>query len=149
MIISYQLRHETDAVVRLSDNAIIGPQDESDWAEYQQWLSEGNTPRPAETIDDYQVVFSISDRQFFQQAAIQGFITKEDALQAVKTGFIPGPLQAIISTISDPTDKFSAEMLLSGATEFQRYHPLTSVIGAAFGMTEQDIDTFFRNASKL
>lgn len=149
MTISYQLRHDTDAVVRLSDNAIIGPLDELEWEEYQQWLAEGNTPEPAEIFNDHQLVYSISDRQFFQQAAIQGFITKEDALQAVRTGFIPAPLQAIVDTISDPTDKFNAEMLLSGATEIQRYHPLTSVIGLAFGMSEQDIDTFFRNASKL
>ncbi len=146
---SYRARNETNAVVRLTDYMIIGPENETEWTEYQTWLSQGNQPEPPEEIVDTLIINSISDRQFFQQAAIQGFITQEDALQAVKTGFIPAPLQAIVDTITDPTDKFNAEMLLSGATEFQRQHPLTTVIGTAFGMTEDDINTFFRSASNL
>ena len=43
---SYQARHNTNAVIRLSDNAIIGPENTEEWAEYQLWLSEGNTPEP-------------------------------------------------------------------------------------------------------
>ena len=40
----YKARHDTDAVVRLSDNMIIGPEHEEEWAEYQAWLAEGNAP---------------------------------------------------------------------------------------------------------
>jgi hypothetical protein len=37
------------SVTRLSDNAIIPfDPDNSDYAEYLRWLSEGNTPTPAE-----------------------------------------------------------------------------------------------------
>lgn len=39
---SYKARHDTEAVFRLFDNAIIGPENEEDWAEYQAWLAEGN-----------------------------------------------------------------------------------------------------------
>lgn len=134
---------------RTTDWEIIGQDKPEAWADFQLWLAEGNTPDPADDEPDTRIVDFISDRQFFQQAAIQGFISQEDALQAVKTGFIPAPLQAIVDTISDETDKFNAEMLLSGATEFNRNHPLTSVIGAAFGMTEEDITKYFRNASNL
>lgn len=42
----YQLRKNTIAVIRLSDNAIIGPENEEDWQVYQNWLSAGNTPEP-------------------------------------------------------------------------------------------------------
>lgn len=38
----YKKRFDTDAVVRLSDNMIIGPEHTSEWAEYQTWLAEGN-----------------------------------------------------------------------------------------------------------
>ncbi len=91
----------------------------------------------------------ISDRQFYQKAALKGLITQADALNAVQTGFIPLPLQTIVDQISDPTEKFSAEMLLSGATIFYREHPLTNEIGAAFGMTPEQIDVFFRSAGAL
>lgn len=147
----YKKRHkdDTETFWRTSDWDIIGQDKPEAWTEFQLWLSEGNTPDPADDEEDTRVITFISDRQFFQQAALQGFITNEDALQAVKTGFIPAPLQAIVDSITNPTDKFNAEMLLSGATEFQRNNPLTSVIGTAFNMTETDIDQFFRSASLL
>jgi hypothetical protein len=40
----YISRRDTNAVVRKSDNMIVGPEYQTEWAEYQQWLSEGNTP---------------------------------------------------------------------------------------------------------
>ncbi len=147
----YKKRHKDDNETfwRTTDWEIIGQDKPEAWADLQAWLAEGNTLEEADEEVDTRLITFISDRQFFQQAAIQGFITQEDALQAVKTGFIPATLQVIVDTITDPTEKFNAQMLLSGATEFQRNHPLTSVIGTAFGMTEEDINTFFRSASNL
>jgi len=100
-------------------------------------------PEPAPSIPP------ISDRQFFQQAAIAGYITQPDALSAVQTGFIPMALQQIVDDILDPTEKFGAEMLLSGATVFLRDHPLTSQIGIAFGLSSGQLDQFWRDAAKL
>lgn len=48
--LNYQCRKETDAVVRLSDNMIIGPEHEVEWKEYKNWCSRGNEPLPAEEI---------------------------------------------------------------------------------------------------
>ena len=43
------IRNEQDQVKRLSDNAYIPfDPDNSDYAEYLRWLSEGNQPTPAE-----------------------------------------------------------------------------------------------------
>ena len=42
----YQQRNNTIAVVRLSDNAIIGPGAEEDWRRYQEWLADGNVAEP-------------------------------------------------------------------------------------------------------
>lgn len=50
--LNYQRRNETDAVVRLTDNFIIGPENQEAWEEYQNWLKEGNIPLPPEIIDD-------------------------------------------------------------------------------------------------
>ncbi|MDC7787371.1 hypothetical protein PQJ75_13510 [Rhodoplanes sp. TEM] len=91
----------------------------------------------------------ISDRQFFQQLAIDGVVTQAEALAAVKTGSIPAALQAIVDTIADPGERFSAEMILSGATVYQRTHPLTEAVRLARGMTPEACDNFFRAAAAL
>lgn len=49
----YVSRFETNAVVRIRDNAIIGPEHEVEWSEYQAWLAEGNVADPPEPLDEY------------------------------------------------------------------------------------------------
>lgn len=104
---------------------------------------------PPEPVVEPELIRPITDRQFYQKAALEGFITQADALNAVQTGFIPLRLQAIVDQLSDPNQKFSAEMLLSGATIFYREHPLTDKIGEAFGMTPNQIDEYFKAAVLL
>ena len=91
----------------------------------------------------------ISDRQFFQQAAIAGFITPAEALAAVQTGTIPAVLQALIDGIEDENEKFGATMVLAGATTFDRNHPLTEAVRLYLNKTSEEIDQFFRDASLL
>jgi hypothetical protein len=50
---AYQSRFDTDAVVRLSDNMIIGPEHGQEWAEYQDWLAAGNKPLDPEPLPVY------------------------------------------------------------------------------------------------
>lgn len=90
---------------------------------------------------------SISDRQFFQQLAVIGVITEADAL-ASNAAVIPSPLLAIINAMP-VSQQFAAKMLVSGATVFERNHPMTIAIGAAYGMTSEQIDEFFRAAAAL
>jgi len=90
----------------------------------------------------------ISDRQFYQQLAVLQLITEDDALAAVMTGTIPPALQALVDVL--PTEQqFSAKMLLSGAVEFQRQHPLTLAFGQALGWTSEQLDQLWTDASKL
>jgi hypothetical protein len=91
---------------------------------------------------------SISDRQFFQQLAMQAVISQDDALAAVRTGTIPAPLQHLIDGL--PADQqFAATMIVSGATIFERNHPLTSAIGTRYGWSSGQVDDFFRAAGAL
>ena len=59
---SYQARHDTNAVVRLSDNMIIGPEHSEEWTEYQAWLAEGNIPEDAPPVIEEPVVLDAKEK---------------------------------------------------------------------------------------
>lgn len=90
----------------------------------------------------------ISDRQFFQQLAVDGRITEAEALAAVSIGTLPVAVEAIVVAMP-PADQFAARMLLSGATRFSKEHPLVSVFATAIGMDAAALDVFWTSASTL
>lgn len=91
---------------------------------------------------------AISDRQFFHVLATEGLITETEALTAVKTGDPPAAFENFIASLPD-NERFSARMLLEGATTFRRDHPLTAAFGTMYGMTSEQIDDLWRRASVL
>lgn len=105
------------------------------------------TPPPAPDLPAPPGPSSISDRQFFHQLAIVGIITQDDAL-AANAAVIPPPLLAIIDAMP-AEQQFAAKMLVSGATVFERQHPMTIAIGTAYGWNDAQIDDFFRAAATL
>jgi|GEM_PF-1256142 len=91
----------------------------------------------------------ISRRQFFQQLAVAGIISKIEALAAMKSGAVPQALQAIIDALPTDEDRFNAEMLVIGADTFNRTHALTETVRLAMQWTEEQRDQFWQEASKL
>lgn len=90
---------------------------------------------------------SITDWQFFQQLAVIGIITQDEAL-ASNGGVIPAPMLDIIDQL--PSEKkFEAKMRVGGSTVYHRDNWLTIAIGAAYGWTTAQIDDFFRAAAAL
>lgn len=90
----------------------------------------------------------ISDRQFAQQLAIEGDITQEEALAWVKTGDLPASVSALVGMLP-AEDQFGANMLLSGATIYQRHHEMTAVFAQMYGWDDEKIDQVWRDASQL
>lgn len=90
----------------------------------------------------------ISDRQFFQQLAVLGHITQAEALDAVGPGILPASMLALIAQL--PAEhQFGAQITLTGATAFERRHPLTDVLGGMYGMDSAALDQLWRDASVL
>lgn len=76
-------------------------------------------------------VDQISYRQFAMEARDRGFLTQAEAVAFVSSGTIPSFLAAIISALPTQQERDDAELLIAGATVFERYHPLTIVVGEA------------------
>ena len=93
---------------------------------------------------------TISDRQFFQALATEPYnmITKEEAIAAVKTGDIPKVMLEVIQNFPDE-QKFSVEMILSGATSFERTSPLVDLFGKSQGLNQEEINQFWYFAQTL
>lgn len=90
----------------------------------------------------------ISDRQFYQQLAVVGLITRDEALAAVKVGTVPKTLQTLVDGL--PVDQqFAAEMHVAGGIEFRRNHPLTNALAGGMGWTSGQVDQLWRDAAAL
>ncbi len=91
---------------------------------------------------------AISDRQFFQALALAGAITADEALAAVMTGRLPAAIEAAVSALP-AAERFAARMLLSGATAFERGHPMVARLGAAIGYDAAALDALWHRAAAL
>lgn len=90
----------------------------------------------------------VSDRQFFQALALAGDITETEALAAVMTGTMPARIEAAVAAL--PTDQqFAARMLLSGATTFDRHHPMVALLGQILGKDAATLDALWVAAAGL
>jgi hypothetical protein len=90
----------------------------------------------------------ISDRQFFQQLALEGKITQDEALAAVQTGVLPAAIATIVAKLPT-TQQFAAKMLLCGATTFERSSAIVPVLAQLYGMSSADLDALWTAATAL
>ena len=91
----------------------------------------------------------ITRRQFYQALASVNAITNQEALDAVRIGSIPASMQTMINAMPTEEERFAAEMLLSGAQEFQIDHPLVQAFATAQGWTEQQVKDLWTAGAQL
>lgn len=117
------------------------------YRDLMEWVAAGNVIAPY-VEPPTPVPEEISDRQFFEQLAIDQLITQDEALAAVMTGTLPAAFVTFIAAL--PGDQqFGARMALCGATIFQRSHPLVAAFGAMQGMSSDQLDVLWRDAFAL
>lgn len=133
--------------IRRNDGWIVPPDpDNSDYAQLMAQVAAGDTIAPAAAITA--PIDDISDRQFFQQLAVESKITEAEALAAVASGVIPAAMLALIEQL--PVDqRFNAKMLVAGATTFRRTHPVSEMIRALYQWTPAQADKFWKDAYLL
>lgn len=91
----------------------------------------------------------ISRREFYEGLYESGKITSEEATAALKTGTIPAAIGVILDGMTDTDARDKTERKLIGATEFNRHDPLVMVFAITQGMSEQDVDDFWRLCAAL
>lgn len=112
----------------------------------REWVAAGNEiqaptlPAPVPAL--------ISDRQFAHGLWKRGIVSREEALAFVKTGDIPAPLLALLAALPD-AEREDAEMIIAGATTYERLHPVTVQLVAAFGWTPEQGDDAWREFAAL
>jgi hypothetical protein len=123
----------TPSILRTTDGSFI-PADpaNTDYAAYQSWLAEGNTPEPADA-PPVPVITSVEMRQARLALLEQGLLTQVN--NAVAT--MPGELG----------DKARIEWEFSNAV--RRDKPLVQSLSASLGLTSQQIDDLFALAATL
>ncbi|AWN50031.1 hypothetical protein DK419_13025 [Methylobacterium terrae] len=64
------------------------------------------------------------------------------------TGTLPERIEAAVASLPE-AERFAARMLLSGATSFERAHPMVAQLGAALGYDAAALDALWRAAAAL
>lgn len=98
-----------------------------------EWEAEGNTIPPYEPPAP--TLPPLTARQF-RLGLVMGGITLEQ-------------VEAAISSIEDEQDRAVAEIEWEYASQFERNHPLIDQIGAALGLTPEQIDAMWQAALAL
>lgn len=151
----------TKALARLRAAEEVGPigqtvqQDEEEaegalWEEDRETVMAALATEAAKPLasDPRPVQDEISDRQFWQAAAILGYITEAEAEAAVTVGTIPALLLAAINSLPSG-QRFPVRMAVAGSNVFRMSSPATSLLMQLLGKIDEDKIKIWRLGASL
>jgi len=97
------------------------------------WVAEGNTIAPYEPPPE----------------PLRPLTARQLRLGLVLNGISLSSVETAIEAIEDPTDREVARIEWKYTTTFERSHPLVNQIGAALGLTPEQIDAMWTEAATL
>lgn len=120
----------SESIIRLSDGAVI-PADKrnTDYAEYQAWLSEGNAPEPADP----------------PPPALSSHCTRRQGRLALLEVGLLDDVEALIAAIPDDTQRRAAQIEYEADT-WERSNATLRAMWAQLGGTEAGLDALFIDA---
>lgn len=119
----YKLIRNSDRILRVADGALVPPDPaNADYAHFQAWAAEGNTPDPA---DPAPVVVPASVPRWRARAALRTAGLLED-------------VEAAVAAADIATQEWWAAGL-----EMERADPRVATLAAALGLTGAQVDDLF------
>lgn len=135
-------------IIRVSDGAFVpADPDNRDYAALMAAVVDGAVIEPWEPEPE-PVPAEISPSQLFIGLVAAGMITEDEAMAAAKSGTVPPAIDALFSELP-ASDALAARVRWARMTTVERDNPLVAALGAANGLSDQDIDDAFRAWSKL
>jgi hypothetical protein len=105
-------------------------------------------PNPSIGPIEPSVPANISPRQLILGLLSAGLISADEALAAAKGGVMPAAVAAVVQSL--PADKRTvAEVTWARMTVVERSDPLVGLLAQSAGKTEEDINQYFIDWSKL
>jgi hypothetical protein len=112
----------------------------------REWTPEEIDARIAYLASIRPVPQSITRRQCAKQLLALSMISGDEAIAMTRNGTPPAMVQAYLDNMQEP-DRTSATIDFAADT-YLRNNPLLAALMAANGMTEEQVDQFFIEASK-
>ncbi|MDX0487693.1 hypothetical protein GOC53_28465 [Sinorhizobium medicae] len=127
---------EDQYLSRANDPYGINPQ-------IRQWLSEN----PNAPVHAYEPPPTATDEEI--REAMPRLTARQLRLGLLKNGFTQANVEAVLNAMPAGADKEAALIEWEYATEYKRTHPLIAMVGAALGLSDDQIDAMWAAAASL